>query len=192
MHEHPMRRIVAVAAVCLAACAAPERLRLHTLMPADLAAAPAAPSLAIELLPVGVPAALDQQPMMLRQGAAQLVLLENDRWAAPLGEELRAALAALVSRALGARDVGGLARPADALRVKVEVRRFESVPGSHALLEADWSLERGSDPARLLCRSEQRVSAGAGVAGLVQAHQQAVQALAGEIAAAARAGACQR
>jgi len=177
-----------LALALLAACSAPQPLRLHTLMPAELAAAAAAaPLLAIELLPVGVPAALDQQQLLLRQGAGRLALLERERWAAPLGEELRAALAAALSRELGARDVSGLARPPDTLRIKVEVRRFESAPGSHALLEADWSLARGGDTPRLWCRSEQRVVAGASVAALVQAHQQAVQAVAREIAAAARA-----
>jgi uncharacterized lipoprotein YmbA len=182
---------LALGALLLAGCAAPAPLRLHTLMPADLAAAPQA-TLSIELLPVGVPAALDQQPIVLRQGTGELRLLERERWAAPLGEELRGALAVLLSRALDARDVSGLPRPADALRIKVEVRRFESVPGSHALLEADWSVARGAEPQRLLCRSEQRVSAGPGIAALVQAHQQALQALAGDIAAAARAGACRQ
>lgn len=183
---------IAAAALVLAACAAPQPLTLHTLMPADLAPAAQAPLLAIELLPVGVPAALDQQPMMLRQGTGGLLLLERERWAAPLGEELRSALAALLSRALAARDVTGLPRPADALRIKVELRRFESAPGSHALLEADWSIARGNDTQRLLCRSEQRVSAGLGIAALVQAHQQALRALAGDIAAAVRADTCQR
>lgn len=175
----------------LAGCAAPQALRLHTLMPAELAPTTAA-TLAIEVLPVGVPAAADQQQVVLRQGAGQLALLERDRWAAPLGEELRAALAAVLSRELGARDVSGLPRPADTLRIKVEVRRFESVPGTHALLEADWSLARGEPVQRLLCRSEQRVVAGASIDALVQAHQQAVLALAREIAAAVRAGTCQR
>lgn len=177
----------------LTACAAPQPLRLHTLMAADLASAPAAaPTLAIELLPVGVPAAFDQQQLVLRQGAGELTLLERDRWAAPLGEELRSALAAALSRALNSRDVSGLARPADALRIKVEVRRFESVPGSHALLEVDWSVTRGADAnaQRLLCRSQQRVAAGASTDALVQAHQQALRALAREIAAAARANHC--
>jgi uncharacterized lipoprotein YmbA len=180
-----------VAVVVLAGCAAPQPLTLHTLMPADVAPA-ARTTGAIELLPVGVPAALDQQPIVLRQGAGQLVLLERERWAAPLGEELRSALAVLLGRALAARDVTGLPRPADTLRIKVELRRFESAPGSHALLEADWSIARGTDEQRLLCRSEQRVGAGPGIAALVQAHQQALQALAGDIAAAARANACQR
>jgi uncharacterized lipoprotein YmbA len=139
-----------------------------------------------------VPAALDQQPIVLRQGAGELRLLERERWAAPLGEELRSALAALLGRALSARDVTGLPRPADALRIKVELRRFESAPGSHALLEADWSIARGSDTQRLLCRSEHRVSTGPGIDALVQAHQQALRALAGDIAAAVRADSCQR
>jgi uncharacterized lipoprotein YmbA len=183
--------LLALSALLLAACATPQPLTLHTLMPPDLAPA-RAPTLAIELLPVGVPAALDQQPIVLRQGAGELRLLERERWAAPLGEELRSALAALLSRALDARDVSGLPRPADALRIKVEVRRFESAPGSHALLEADWSVARGAEPQRLLCRSEQRVGAGPGIAALVQAHQQALQALAGDIAAAVGAGACRQ
>jgi uncharacterized lipoprotein YmbA len=179
------------AALAAGACATPQPLTLHTLMPVDLAPAPQ-PTLAIELLPVGVPAALDQQPIMLRQGAGELRLLERERWAAPLGEELRSALAALLGRALGARDVSGLPRPDDTVRIKVEVRRFESAPGSHVLLAADWSVARGAQPQRLLCSSEQRVSAGPGIAALVQAHQQALQALAGDIAAAVGASACRQ
>jgi uncharacterized lipoprotein YmbA len=182
--------LIAVALVA-GACATPQPLTLHTLMPADLAPA-ARPTLAIELLPVGVPAALDQQPIVLRQGAGELRLLERERWAAPLGEELRGALAALLGRALGARDVSGLPRPDDTVRIKVEVRRFESAPGSHVLLAADWSVARGAQPQRLLCSSEQRVSAGPGIAALVQAHQQALQALAGDIAAAVGASACRQ
>jgi uncharacterized lipoprotein YmbA len=188
-----VRRAACMTAAALVACACstPQPLTLHTLMPADLAPAQL-PTLAIELLPVGVPAALDQQPIVLRQGAGELRLLERERWAAPLGEELRSALAVLLGRALAARDVSGLPRPPDALRIKVEVRRFESAPGSHALLDADWSVARGAEPQRLLCHSEQRAGAGPGVAALVRAHQQALQAMAEDIAAAIRAGACRQ
>jgi uncharacterized lipoprotein YmbA len=184
------RRVLAACAavLVLAACSTPAPMRLHTLMPVDLPPAAAAPLLAIDVLPVGVPAALDQQPLLLRDaGGGALTLLERERWAAPLGEELRAALAASLVRALGARDVSGLMpRPADALRIKVELRRFESVPGAFALIEADWSLARGDAPARLICGSTQRVAAGAGVDALVHAHRQALAALAAQIAAAAR------
>jgi uncharacterized lipoprotein YmbA len=188
-----------VAVTLVAACASsPTPLRLHTLMTDDATAMPPAAAtaspFAIEVLPVGLPPAVDQQPIVVRRGGggdATLTLLETERWAGPLADELRGALAAQLGRRLGARDATGLGRPADLplLRVKLEVRRFDSVPGAHALIEADWSLARSdrADAPRLLCGSVQRVAAGAGVDAVVQAHRQALAAIAAQIAGTARA-----
>jgi uncharacterized lipoprotein YmbA len=85
----------------------------------------------------------------------------------------------------GAVDIRGIASPSvpTIRRVRVTVQRFESLPGTHALLEATWSLSSNQrDAVTLVCRSAMAESAGApGVSGLVAAHRRAVERLADEI-----------
>lgn len=183
------RSLLSVLALVLGACASPAPIHYHTLLaPAQEAAASAPAPFLIEVLPVGVPAQVDQPQLVLRQGEGGVLMPEGERWAAPLADELRAALADALSRDLGTRDVAGLARPAGAtvLRIGIQVRRFDSVPASHVLLEADWSLAPVGAEGRLFCHSVERVAAGPAYADLVRAHQQALAAVAARIAASAR------
>ena len=192
---HPMCFFprVAISFACslaLAACGAAPAARYHTLIAAESArpAVPAAPFL-IDLQPVGIPAQVDRLELVVRPGAGGIAILEGERWVAPLPDEMRGALSAELTRRLGAQDLAGLARPAGRalLRIKVEIRRFDSLPGQYALIEADWSLGLADDPsaARLLCHSLLREPAGADYASLVSGHQRAIAALAAQIAQAA-------
>jgi methionyl aminopeptidase len=177
-----------LAAALLAACAGdklPERF--HTLVPAQRAAsAPAAhgATLYVDVLPVGVPAQVDHAQFVVRQPDDSLLLLEQDRWAAPLQDELRAAIVERLSAQWGAVDVRGVGLPLPAIwRVRVEVQRFESIPGREARLEGAWSIsstQRGG--ATLVCRSAIAESvAAAGIPALAQAHRRAAAQLADEI-----------
>jgi len=79
------------------------------------------------------------------------------------------------------------------LSLQTDVRRFESLPGRYALIDVVWSLRlRGEGgPARsLTCSSQIRQPAGVELSSLVQAHQQAIAQLAGQIAAAAQRWTC--
>ena len=165
----------------------------YTLMaPAGGATPAAAPApYPFELLPVSVPAQVDVPQLVVREGGQGMLPLQGQRWIAPLGDEIRGALAADLARALGVPDMGGL--PGDGrprLRVRLDVRRFESVPGSHALLDAAWSLRlvggSGGQDA-LACSSRISEPVAAGYDALVAGHQQALAALAARIAATARA-----
>lgn len=179
-----------VSVLALAACSSAP-VRYYTLAPADLVApAPAAatPAMLIEVLPVGIPAQLDQQPLVLRRGAGGVAVAEGDRWAGPLSEEFRTALSAGLSRRLGARDVAGLpgASSQPVLRIKVQVRRLDGWLGQRALLDADWTLSRSGDPDRLTCSTRLEQPAAGDMAALVQAQQQLVAGLAEAIARNAR------
>ena len=144
------------------------------------------------LLPVGVPAEVDRPQLVVRRGAQGVRVLDGERWAAPLADEARAALSADLARELDARDASGLPRAGKPrLRIKVDLRRFESVPGGYALIEASWAVRSVQGGAGVVCSSAIRQEVGPGYDALVKGHQQALRRLAAQIAAAARAVAAQ-
>jgi uncharacterized lipoprotein YmbA len=175
----------------LGACASPPA-HYHTLLPVqEKPAAGGNPPAAflIDVLAVGIPAHLDQPQLVVRQGATGVAMLEGERWAGPLSEEMRNALSAgLVSR-LKTQDLAGLARPAHkpVLRVKVEVRRFDAWPGDKVRLDADWALGFADEAAaRLVCGGQFEAPAPGGYPELVAGQQRLIAALAERIAADAR------
>jgi uncharacterized protein len=180
---------LAAAALALAACGSAPPLHYYTLVaPAAEAPAGAAPAaFQFELLPVGVPAEADRPQLLVRQGGQGMLVLESERWAAPLADEVRAALSADLARELKAQDASGL--PAGAiprLRVKVDLRRFDSVPGDYALIDASWAVHPPQGGPGATCRSVIRQSVGAGYDALVAGHQLALRKLGAQIAAAGR------
>jgi len=184
------------AALLLAACVSAP-LHYYTLVaPADesagatVAAVSAAPSPPFELLPVGVPAQVDQPQLVVREGGQGVALLGSERWIAPLGDEVRSALSADLARELRSADVSGLPGSGKPLlRIKLDLRRFDSAPGSYALIEAAWSVRllHGERPAALACTSRISEAVGPGYPALVQGHQRAIARLATQIAGVARA-----
>jgi hypothetical protein len=166
-------------ALWLAGCATVPPTRFHTLMPPPeaRATAPATTPAPWQLLPVTVPAQVDRPQFVLRSGDGSLAVLDQERWIAPLADELAGALADALGRRLGPP----LGR--DPWQVAVDVQRFESVPGRAARLDAAWSVRR-ADAAALRCLASIEQPAGDGVAALAAAHRRAVQALGERIAEA--------
>ncbi|WP_049623252.1 PqiC family protein [Frateuria defendens] len=184
---HPRHLLAGALALGLAACASAP-MHYYTLVPPASDAAALAAPFQFELLPVTVPAQVDQPQLVVREGGQGVAVLDGERWIAPLPDEVRGALSADLAHRLGAQDASGLPlgeRPR--LRIKVDLRRFDSQPGSYALVEAVWSLRTLPGGAVLTCTSRLRQPVGAGYAALVAGHQQALAALAGAIAAAAPA-----
>jgi len=193
-----MKRIAlaAVLGALLAACSTsklPERF--HTLVPADAAQAASAAAttspIYVDVLPVSIPPQADHAQWAVRQPDDSLLLLEQDRWAAPLQDELRGAIVARLTSRWGAVDVRGVAPPqASVWRVRVDVQRFESVPGREARIEAAWSVlstQRGA--IALVCRSVmQEPASQSSIAALAEAHRRAVTRLADEIGQHIKAG----
>jgi uncharacterized lipoprotein YmbA len=180
----------------LAGCASSPPVHYHTLSaPAggsDRTASTGQPaSFAFELLPVGIPAQLDQERVVVRENATGLVIRDSERWTGPYADEIRNALAVQLAAGLYAQDVTGLGKTAgqQVMRVQVQVRRFDAWVGGKVSFDATWRLGMVDAPgdARVLCASRFDVPAAGGYPELVRAQQVALAKLAAEISGTARA-----
>jgi len=177
--------------LALAGCASAP-LHYYTLVAPAGGSEPAAAAspLSFELMPVNVPAQVDQPQLVVRQGGQGVALLGGERWIAPLADEVRSALSADLVRQLHGADLSGMAAgEKPRLRIKLDVRRFDSAPGAYALIDAAWSVRAaaGDPPATLACTTRVRETVGPGYPALVQGHQRAIAQIAAQIATAARA-----
>lgn len=183
-----IRGAATLAAVSALAACSSAPTHFHTLVPGATVAPAVTAPFAIDVLPVGVPAQVDQPQLVVRQGDGSVALLEGEQWIAPLADEVRAAVAAELTRRLGAQDVHGLPQAAGRplYRIKLDVRRFDSVPAQYALVEAAWSVRATGSERSLECTASVREAVGPGYDALVRGHQQALMALADQIAVAVR------
>lgn len=146
----------------------------HTLTPLADGALPAnRHSSALLIERVTVPPQMDRTQVVVRQGSSELAILETDWWGASLADDLQSALADQLNK-----------RPITAARasLRVDVQRFDLVPGRYALLEVKWRLrtagEVGDDRIELNCQASLQAPSGETIEELVQAQQGNVQRLA--------------
>lgn len=192
--------------LALAACSSPApTVRLHTLMPVELAPPgagqtprPGAATIPILLEPIRIPAQVDQSQWLVRLPDDSLAVLEQERWASPLRDELREALLEQLASGYGAIDSrAAVAGPGAPVRIAIDVRRFESLPGREARSEGSWTLT-GAGPGAppLRCEWLIREPAPGPVGELAAAHRRAVARLGASIgtalvaAKAGQAGSC--
>ena len=184
------RLILSVATASMLAACSSAPMHFYTLRQsgAEPGSASAAAAFVIDVQPVTVPAQVDQQELLVRESEQRVAILDNERWAAPLAAEMREALAADLTAMLGTRDVHGLERaPSVPLyRIDVEVRQFDSWPGRHASIQADWTIHGSGEHALATCSSRASEMVGAGYDALVQGHQRALSRIAADIAGALR------
>jgi uncharacterized lipoprotein YmbA len=140
----------------------------------------------IEVPPVGVPQQVSRSQLVINTGPGQVDIKEQERWSAPLSDEISRALSADLTRQLGTIDVYRTPRPAKlpVYRVTVNVQRFESSLGAHARIDAVWSVRQVPGDAVLTCRSTVSETVGAGYDALVNGHRRAVRHIADDIATA--------
>ncbi len=183
----PLTAVALAALLALAACStSPPPTRLHTLMPAE--PTPRDPAVAgrgplfVSLAPIRLPAQVDQPQWLVRLPDESLASLEQERWASPLGDELRQALLEQLSARFGVAEGRSDAPQAAAPpRLALELRRFDSLPGREARIEAAWTVSGG--PAALRCSLLIREAAPGALAELAAAHRRAVARLATAIGA---------
>jgi uncharacterized lipoprotein YmbA len=186
-----------VAALALAACSSPPA-RFYTLSPADAAApvrsAPANPAFLIEVPSVGVPEQVAKNQLVVQKNAAQVDVLEQERWAAPPADEIRRALSDDLAAQLGTIDVANSAYPAGVpvYRISVNVQRFESWPGKRAAIDAVWSVRALGTQAVMTCRTSVAEPVGDGYDALVAGHRRALDVIASQAASGVRAMAARR
>ncbi|MEW6342649.1 MAG: PqiC family protein [Paraburkholderia sp.] len=178
--------------LALAACSSSPASRFYTLGdeagPATARTA-ATPALLIEVPPVDVPSQVAKNQLVVQTGPTQVQVLEQERWASLPGDEIRRALSSDLTQQLGTIDVYGTAYPegTPVYRVSMNVQRFESWPGSHALIDAVWSVRAVRGETVMTCRSVVSEPVTGSYDALAEGHRQAVQQISTQIAAGIQA-----
>jgi uncharacterized protein len=183
MKTLPLLSSLVLATLVLAACSSTQAPRFHSLLATQGAAeSVSSVPLPIDLGPVTVPAAVDQQQWVVRLPDDSLRILEQEQWVAPLRDELRSAVFERLAQRFGAVDVRA-APAAEYLRVRIDVKRFESIAAREVWLDATWSMQASgaSSAPPLVCRSSVREPVQGDVPALAAAHRRAVQRLADEL-----------
>lgn len=187
-----LRGALYLSAAVLVGCAAPNSQYYSLQSPASEPPAAITQIVdAISVQSVSVPVQVDRPQLVVsRAGGAQVNLLNDSLWAAPLGDEIRQAVAAHLSRQLGVPDLDRLSAPGDlpVWTIRLTVHQFDSVYDAQARLDISWRLAAVNAGSKakglpLVCRAIAIAPAGNSVDALVQAHQQALAAVSGLIAA---------
>lgn len=181
---------VAVAAAWLAAGCAGTPERYYTLAAPAAASAPtpapaAAPQLAIELTPVAMPERLARPQMVVRRrgDAAEVSVLEQQRWASSFEVELRDALGAGIASRLGAVDATRGGPPAASLwRIDVQLRRFDAVQDTRIDAAFGWTVRRAEGERSAVCEWSASEPVGAGFESLAQGAQRVTAGVAAAVA----------
>ncbi len=184
----------------LAGCASTPQPRFYALSASGTAStlsgsastgASAASAISVSVGPVSVPALVERPQIVVSTGPNQVRLDDLNRWAAPLQDNLSEVIAQNLLGLLGAAQVSSFPKmpAADAqYRVAVELQRFESVPGTEALLEATWTVLRKKDRVTQTGRTRVREAVKDGsYEALAAAHSRAAGRLSEDIARAIRA-----
>ncbi|WP_448724191.1 PqiC family protein [Pseudomonas farris] len=167
-------KITLVTALLLLTACSSDPIRFHTLTPAQPGVASSSGEIQIEA--ITVPPQVDRPQIVIRQGNVGLAILETEWWGASLVDELRSALVdQLVNNNLQRR-----------VSLRLDVQRFDSIPGQYALIDVRWRLRSlgNGDAAMITCRSTLQTAAGASIDDLVVAHQNNVKRLAAAISQA--------
>lgn len=129
----------------LSACASgrPDHFYILSTQPAGLAGARMAPATRAALT-VTLPAPVDRAEMVLNTSTDGVVVLEHERWAAPLSDLVSQALAGDLERRRGdllvARAGGNRFRD-PALRIAVDIVQLTVRRGGRASIEAQWRIQ---------------------------------------------------
>jgi uncharacterized protein len=186
VNGHYLRFAVAwLASVCVGCTSAP--VRYYTLTPPpDKALAVPETTLAIDVRVVHTPPQLKRSELMVRTGPTEVTLLENERWASPVNDELKDALRLELQRRLG--RMAALRPAVTRLTLDIDVQHFEAELGQYALLDATWSATLSSadqrfNGARATCTFQAEEKIRSGYAEMVEGYQREIAALAEGIAA---------
>jgi uncharacterized lipoprotein YmbA len=143
-------------------------------------------SLAIDVRVVHAPPQLNRSELMVRTGPSEVMLLENERWASPLKDEIRDAVRLELQRSFS--RMSGLPAASTKLTLDIDVHRFEAEVGQHVLLEASWSAalsaprqpSSGTRVATCTFQADEKIHGG--YAGVAEGYQREIAALAEAIA----------
>ncbi len=163
-------------------------VRYYTLTPPPAKILPASETtLAIDVRVVHTPPQLNRSELMVRTGPTEVTLLENERWASPVNDEIKDAVRLELQRRLG--RMTGLRPDFAKLTLDIDVQHFEAELGRYALLEASWSAtlsttgQRSNGARATTCTFQADEKIHTGYAGMVEGYQREIAALADAIVA---------
>jgi len=110
------------------------------------APAPGTPS-ALSVGPVTLPELVDRPQLVVRVAANRVDILESQRWAEPLKDEIPRVIAEDLRRLLGSSRVSSYLQNAAGeaqCRLLLDIERFEASPGEGVSVEAAWTLRRAA------------------------------------------------
>ena len=171
-------------------CSHPNLEVLHTLgpIPAEPAKtdAPTA-SIALEVMPVRLPDALQRPQLVTEVGPGTLSLLETHRWGNGLDKDIQRVLVENLSLLTGSNTVVAYPygeRVTATHRLEVDVHRLDGKPGGTLTLQATWmvALPQGGQALLLRKTTLQRPVQGQDADALVAAHSMILGDLSREIA----------
>jgi uncharacterized protein len=163
-------------------------VRYYTLTPPPEKTSPASErSIAIDVRVVHTPPQLNRSELMVRTGPTEVTLLENERWASPVNDEVKDALRLALQRRLSRTT--GLLPAVTKLTLDIDVQQLEAELGRHVLLEASWSAmlsttgspTMGVRPTACMFQADEKIHTG--YAGIVEGYQREIAALADAIVA---------
>jgi uncharacterized protein len=130
-------------AALLVSCAGqPDHFYALTTLP-DTARAPATAFTAHVILSLSIPSVMDRRQMVMNTSGDQVLILEHERWAAPMSELVAQTLARDIEQRradvlVGDRGFDQSSVPP--IRVKVDVVQMTARKGGRAELEAHWRI----------------------------------------------------
>ena len=179
-----LRASALAAATVLAACVSQPPTRFHTLMPsAPSARAPSAAGERVPavLEPIRLPVQVDQPQWLVRLPDDTVAVLEQERWASPLRDELRQALREALITTWGMTEERPAAGATAPVRISIDVRRFDSLISGEARIAGSWTLSGQAPTASMRCEWVVGERTASDVPSLAAAHRRAVARLAAGI-----------
>jgi uncharacterized lipoprotein YmbA len=171
---------------CIGCTSAP--VRYYTLIPMPARTLPASETnIAIDVRVVRTPPQLNRAELMVRTSATEVMLLENERWASPVNDEIKSALRLELQHRLS--GMTGLRPAFTKLTLDIDVQHFEAQLGRYAMLAASWSAimssvaPRPNDARITTCTFQAEQEIPAGYPGMVEGYQREIAALADAIVA---------
>ncbi len=140
--------------------------------------------------PVSIPASVDQPEFVVQVAPNRVDVDEFNRWDAPLNDAIARVVAGDLAVQLGSPNVttAQLANFNPSYWVTIDVRRFESVRGEAATVDAVWVVRKTAGKATRSGRTVAREAVqGDGFDALAAAHSRALATVSGDIAGAIRA-----
>jgi uncharacterized lipoprotein YmbA len=131
---------------------------------------------------VKIPAAADRLQLVEHRGA-EIAILDDRQWIAPLISEIETALSLELNKRLGEISRGDNDRVSPNLAIQVNVTQFEAYPHDRVFIAASWQVASKADSARKFsCASELTESIHPGVAAVIDGFRTIVSRLANQIA----------